>query len=333
MAIDGDDPMQISAKQFAVKALMLAALILAPITAFATPLVSSAWLAEHLNDDNLVVIDLRNKIDKGSYETFLDGHIPGAIHSDYLTDGWRVGRDGVVGLLPDAAQFEGLARRLGVSASTHVVIVPAGVSSTDFGSSARAYWTFKVYGHENVSILDGGFADWQTAYPELIESGPFIAPEAGDFVAQFQPDIYIGTEDVASYVANPGEAVLVDGRNTSQFYAEAKHPKAEKAGRIPSAVLMSQADAYADDSNRLKNRDELAEIYDDLGEQTIVSYCNTGHWAATNWFVMSEVLGLDNVRLYDGSMVEWTANSDLPLDTSAMSNMDKLKKLMGDLLG
>jgi thiosulfate/3-mercaptopyruvate sulfurtransferase len=96
---------------------------------------------------------------------------------------------------------------------------------------------------------------------------------------------------------------------------------------------MSQADAYADDSNRLKSRDELTEIYDDLGDQTIVSYCNTGHWAATNWFVMSEVLGLDNVRLYDGSMVEWTANSDLPLDTSAMSNMDKLKKLMGDLLG
>lgn len=325
--------MQATAQQFIAKMLVVFAFILAPITAFATPLVSVDWLSQRLNDDNLTIIDLRNKIDKGNYETFLEGHIPGAIHSDYLTDGWRVGRDGVVGLLPEAKQFESLARRLGVSASTHVVIVPAGVSSTDFGSSARAYWTFKVFGHDNVSILDGGFASWQANYPDQIEQGPFIAPEAGDFVAQFQPDIYIGTEDVATYVENPGDAVLVDGRNTSQFYAEGKHPKAVKAGRIPSAILMSQADAYADDNNRLKSRDELKKIYNDLGDKTIVSYCNTGHWAATNWFVMSEVLGLENVWLYDGSMVEWTANSDLPLDTSAMSNMDKLKKLMGDLLG
>jgi thiosulfate/3-mercaptopyruvate sulfurtransferase len=329
--------MQITAQKFVAKMIILgtfimSAFIMAPITAFATPLVSAAWLSEHLNDENITVIDLRNKIDNGNYETFLEGHIPGAIHSNYLTDGWRVGRDGIVGLLPEAEQFESLARRLGVSASTHVVIVPAGVSSTDFGSSARAYWTFKVFGHEHVSILDGGFAGWRANYPDQIEQGPFVAPEAGDFVAQFQPELYIGTEDVASYVNNPGEAVLVDGRNTSQFYAEAKHPKAEKAGRIPSAILISQAHAYADDENRLKSREELENIYDDMDDKTIVSYCNTGHWAATNWFVMSEVLGHDNVRLYDGSMVEWTAHSDLPLDTSAMSNMDKLKKLMGDLL-
>jgi thiosulfate/3-mercaptopyruvate sulfurtransferase len=208
MAIDGDHPMQISAKQFAAKLLLLAALILAPITAFATPLVSSAWLSQRLNDDNLVVIDLRNKIDKGSYETFLDGHIPGAIHSDYLTDGWRVGRDGVVGLLPDAAQFESLARRLGVSASIACCDCTGWCFINRFWQFSAGLLDFQVYGHENVSILDGGFADWQTAYPEQIETGPFVAPEAGDFVAQFQSEIYIGTEDVASYVANPGEAVL-----------------------------------------------------------------------------------------------------------------------------
>ena len=115
------------------------ALVIAPVAAFASPLVSPAWLSENLDDAKLVIIDLRNKIDEGSYETFLEGHIPGAIHSDYLKDGWRVGRDGVVGLLPEADQFESLARRLGVSDDTHVVLVPAGVSSTDFGSAARAY--------------------------------------------------------------------------------------------------------------------------------------------------------------------------------------------------
>ena len=103
------------------------------------------WVAGNLDNDNVVLIDLRNKIDKGSYETYLNGHIPSSLHSDYLKDGWRVGRDDVVGLLPTEAQFEALARKLGVSADSHVVLIPAGVSSTDFGSSARAYWTFKGF--------------------------------------------------------------------------------------------------------------------------------------------------------------------------------------------
>ena len=309
------------------------ALVIAPVVAFAGPLVSSTWLSKKLDDDKVVVIDLRNKIDKGSYETFLEGHIPGAIHSDYLKDGWRVGRDGVVGLLPEADQFQSLARRLGVSDDTHVVVVPAGVSSTDFGSAARAYWTFKVFGHNNVSILDGGFAAWRDYAPGNIETGAFVAPEPGNFVAVFNPEFYIGTSDVAAFAANPGQALLVDGRTDEQFYAGGKHPKAAKAGRIPSAVLMDQDEAYSAQGNRLKSRDELAKIYSNLGDKTIVSYCNTGHWAATNWFVMSEILGQKNVKLYDGSMVEWTANSDLPLDTSGKSNMQKIKDMFSGLLG
>jgi len=309
------------------------ALVIAPMVAFASPLVSPAWLSENLDDNKLVIIDLRNKIDEGSYETFLEGHIPGAIHSDYLKDGWRVGRDGVVGLLPEAEQFQSLARRLGVSDNSHVVVVPAGVSSTDFGSAARAYWTFKVFGHNNVSILDGGFASWRDFAPAKIETGAFVAPEPGNFVARFNPEFYIGTSDVAAFAANPGQALLVDGRTNEQFYAGGKHPKAAKAGRIPSAVLMDQDKAYSPEGNRLKSRDELAEIYRNLGDKTIVSYCNTGHWAATNWFVMSEILGQKNVKLYDGSMVEWTANTDLPLDTSGKSNMQKIKDMFSGLLG
>lgn len=309
------------------------ALVIAPMAAFASPLVNPAWLSENLDDSKLVIIDLRNKIDKGSYKTFLEGHIPGAIHSDYLKDGWRVSRDGVVGLLPDAEQFQSLARRLGVSDISHVVVVPAGVSSTDFGSAARAYWTFKVFGHNNVSILDGGFAAWRDFAPAKIETGAFVAPEPGNFVARFNPEFYIGTSDVAAFAANPGQALLVDGRTDEQFYAGGKHPKAAKAGRIPSAVLMDQDKAYSPEGNRLKSRDEVAEIYRNLGDKTIVSYCNTGHWAATNWFVMSEILGQKNVKLYDGSMVEWTANTDLPLDTSGKSNMQKIKDMFSGLLG
>ena len=105
----------------------------------ATPLITTNWLADRLANDRLVVIDLRNKIDSGSYETFLQGHIPGSVHSDYLKDGWRVGKDDVVGLLPTEAQFEALARKLGVSSDSHVILVPAGVSSTDYLALLHAH--------------------------------------------------------------------------------------------------------------------------------------------------------------------------------------------------
>ena len=97
------------------------------------------------------------------------------MHSDYLKDGWRIGRDDVVGLLPDASQFDALARKLGVSGDSHVVLVSAGVGATDSGSSARAYWTLKVFGHEKVSILDGGYAGWKSAYPDRVETAAPVA--------------------------------------------------------------------------------------------------------------------------------------------------------------
>ena len=314
-----------------VLALFLA--VVAATGAIAKPLVDVDWLADNLDNDDVVLIDLRNKIDGGSYDTYLEGHIPSAIHSDYLKDGWRVGRDDVVGLLPEASQFQALARKLGVSSDSHVVLVPAGVGSTDFGSSARAYWTFKVFGHDNVSILDGGFAAWKAAYPAQVEGGAPVAPAPGDFTASFQPQGYVSTEDVKKIVAAEGSATLLDGRTTEQFLGDAKHPKAAAGGHIPGATLLFQEMAYNTDTNRLKSVPELAGIYGEIdADLPIVSYCNTGHWAATNWFVLSEVLGRKDVRLYDGSMVEWTADGSNPL-VAGESNMDKVKSFLKGVFG
>ena len=299
----------------------------------APPLVDASWLENRLGNDGIVLIDLRNKIEGGSYETFLEGHIPSAVHSDYLKDGWRVGRDDVVGLLPEAVQFEALTRKLGVSGDSHVVLVPAGVGATDFGSSARAYWTFKVFGHDKVSILDGGFAGWKSAYPDRVETGAPMAPAPGDFTAVFQPQGYVTTEQVRQIVNAGKGATLVDGRTREQFLGDTKHPKAVSGGRIPGAKLLFQEHAYDVSANRLKRVAELEIVYADLDpDLPIVSYCNTGHWAATNWFVLSEVLGHDDVKLYDGSMVEWTADGDNPLLVGE-SNMDKVRTFLKRILG
>ena len=239
----------------------------------------------------------------------------------------------MVGLLPSEAEFQALARKLGVSQDSHVVFIPAGVNSTDFGSSARAYWTFKVFGHEKVSILNGGYAAWKAAYPNRIEQGAPIAPLAGDFTAKFQPQGYISMADVAKAVGKDSGITLLDGRNEPQYYGEAKHPKAAKAGRIPGAQLLFQETAYDVSANRLKSATELESLYAEVAtDQPVISYCNTGHWAATNWFVLSEVLGRKDVKLYDGSMVEWTASAGNALETGK-SNLEKIKGFFKSILG
>src|SRR5215203_110864 len=117
----------------------------------ATPLVSVQWLKEHQGDPAVVVLDIRSAIDGGGAEAYLKAHVPGAVHSDYDKAGWRVTRNGVPFMLPTPAELEKLVGETGIDEDSHVVIVPAGVSATDFGSAARVYWTLKAAGHPAVS--------------------------------------------------------------------------------------------------------------------------------------------------------------------------------------
>src|SRR5918993_4204380 len=127
-----------------------------------SPLVSTAWLADHLADPSLLILDICSA-ESGGRVGFEAGHIPGAVHSDYATDGWRITEGGAGGLLPDAAHLSTLLSRLGMAPEHHVVIVPAGEAASDFSAAARVYWTLKAVGHGLVSILDGGFKAWREA--------------------------------------------------------------------------------------------------------------------------------------------------------------------------
>jgi thiosulfate/3-mercaptopyruvate sulfurtransferase len=319
-------------KQIQTHAIVITLLIFASISAHARPLVDTTWLKNNLQNDNLVMIDLRNKIDRGSFKTFQLGHIPGSIHSDYLKDGWRTKRNGVVGLLPTEKEFEDLAEKLGVFNSSHVVLIPAGENSTDFGSSARAYWTFKVFGHSKVSILDGGFKLWLKEYPSLISKAKIKKNIKGNFKAKFNPSLYASTAEVAKISGAKSDIILLDGRNKEQFIGKKKHKKAERFGHIPGAQLISQAKTYNPASNQLKTKTELNDLFSEVTSKPVISYCNTGHWAATNWFALSEVLGNKNIKLYDGSMVEWTADANRKVDNN-QSNLYRIKSFFSEIFG
>jgi thiosulfate/3-mercaptopyruvate sulfurtransferase len=291
----------------------------------AQPLVNVEWLKAHLNDKNVVVLDIRSAIDGGGAEAYIAAHIPGSVHSDYDKAGWRVTRNDVPFMLPTLAELEKLIGDIGIDEDKHVVVVPAGVSYTDFGSAARTYWTLKVVGLKNVSILDGGVAAWQAAGLP-VERGE-TRPSATIFTATLDKSLIARGTDVET-IESKGGATLIDARPASFFLGKEKAPNAAAYGHIPGALNLDSASYYDEKSNRLKPKAELSALSAQVPAGPAVSYCNTGHWAATDWFVLHELLGREDVRLYDGSMVEWTANPNRPVE-SARTKWDDLKKKLG----
>ncbi len=291
----------------------------------AQPLVSPAWLGAHLRDQNLVVLDIRSAIDGSKPETFAQGHIPGSVHSDYDKAGWRVTRNNVPFMVPTTPELEKLIGDLGIDENSHVVIVPAGMNVLDFGSAARTYWTLKYAGVANVSILDGGLAAWKAAGLPLATGAQ--APSPAIFTATTDDGILALAPEVEK-IEKSGGATLVDARPVSFYLGKEKAPAALAYGHIPGALNIDSAQFYDQTTNRLRPKAELEAIAREVPAGATIAYCNTGHWAATDWFVLHELLGRKNTRLYAGSMVEWTSNASRPIE-SARTKWDDLKKKFG----
>jgi thiosulfate/3-mercaptopyruvate sulfurtransferase len=290
-----------------------------------TPLVSVDWLAAHRGDPDVVVLDIRSAIDGGGAEAFAKAHIPGAVHSDYDKAGWRVTRDGVPFRLPSVAALEKLIGELGIDEDNHVVVVPAGVHASDFAAAARVYWTLKVAGLAQVSILDGGFAAWTAQPANAVEHGA-RPPSPKIFTASIDRKLVAATADVEQ--AERTGAALVDARPATFFLGRDKAPQVALYGHIKQAINLDHASFYDPATNRLRPAADLARIAAQVPAGAAITYCNTGHWAATDWFVLSEILGRKDTRLYDGSMAAWTADASRPV-VSSRTKWDDLKKALG----
>ena len=285
----------------------------------AGPLVAPDWLAENLEHSDLAVLDIRNRIDGGSAEVFAAGHVPGAVYSNYLDDGWRVAQGDVPGMLPEITDLEALIGGLGIANDDHVVIVPAGASSTDLGSATRVYWTFKVLGHDAISILDGGYKAWADG-ERPVETG-IVEAEAASFTAEFRPELLATDDDVRAAI-DDSEITLIDARPVEQFLGLGQHPAAQSAGTIPGSINAPQESLATFNGSQMRDPQTLDYLFDQAGvadDQPNIAFCNTGHWASIAWFASSELLGQDS-SLYDGSMVEWTADPENPMSVSALAS-------------
>ena len=280
-----------------------------------SPLVAPRALAAELGSPDLVLLDIRSAVDGGGRAAYEAGHIPGALHTDYVAGGWRTKQGTGAGMLPESGKLAALLGSLGIRPGSRIVVVPAGISPGDFAAASRVYWTVKAAGHRDVRMLDGGVAAW-TAEGLPVETGASEeAPAGAPYPVAPDASIRATLAQVEAAQAEGG-ATLVDTRNAASFRGEEKSPQAARAGRIPGSLHQEGAEAYDRATNRLKPRAELERLFDaPLPPGDVIPYCNTGQQAATNWFVLSEILGRPGVRLYDGSLSEWTGDPDRPVET------------------
>lgn len=287
--------------------------LLASLPAIAAqPLVTPAELRTQLSDPTLRIVDIREgKVDgKSAYEL---GHINRAQHAPYAK--WRGPKDNP-GQLPAVSVLTSLVQALGIDATTPVVVVYEGKNSTDFGSAARVYWTLKAAGVPAISILNGGMTAWRAAGLPLTTDVNQRATEQSPSRFQVKlDDRLIATRAEVAQVVSSQSARLLDARPAAFFDGQTRHAAAKTPGTIVGAKNISH-DVWFTQKGTLLPAGDIERVAQQAGVQTdqpTISFCNTGHWAATNWFVLSELLGHDNVKLYPESVVDWS-NAGLAME-------------------
>jgi thiosulfate/3-mercaptopyruvate sulfurtransferase len=267
-------------------------------------LVSADWAEENLNTPGVVFVEVDE--DTSAYD---GGHIAGAVKLDWKADLQDpVRRDFV-----SKEQFEALLSAKGIGNDDTVVLY--GGNNNWF--AAYAYWYFKLYGHGDVRLLDGGRKRWELDSRELTDE--VVKRETTEYVAQ-EPDL-----NIRAFRDEVGDAIgvknLVDVRSPDEYAGRLLAPahlpqeQAQRAGHIPTAANIPWSKA-ANDDGTFRSDDELKDLYADAGVdfgKDTIAYCRIGERSAHTWFVLHEILEQANVKNYDGSWTEWGSLVGVPV--------------------
>ena len=229
--------------RLALTAFAVAAAFTAPAFAQSeiTPLVDAEWLTTNAGAENLVILDIRDNIEGTDLGDL--PYIANSVVAPYASAGWRTELDGVPGMTPPIDEVTALIAGLGIDDDDHVVIVPWGTDSSEFGGATRVYWTFKYLGHDEVSILDGGWRQYDAVGGERVAE--LAQPEAAEFTVDLQENLLATTDEVLA--ALESGITLVDGRPVEQYEGQSKSPVVATLGTIPGAINIPHSNFYSAD--------------------------------------------------------------------------------------
>lgn len=298
------------------KAMLVFLFILLPAAVMAqglAPILSTEDLAKNLKEAGVVIVDIRK------VEDYKTGHIPGAIGIAY--NNWAPGKGGLKNEMPGDEDLLDLLSANGIGADSTVVVYGTTGTGPDRVDVTRVAWALKYAGVQKISVLSGGFEKWAVREKREVSTEP-AKPKAKAYKGKLNKGLLVKKDYLK---AQNGASTIVDAREPAFFKGEQKLPFVDKAGRVKGAVNLPTAQVFEKyppgehleaccwtykDVAALKN---LASgvVGGDLAKEMIV-YCDTGKVASAWWFILSEVLGYKNVKIYDGSMEEWMKDESAP---------------------
>lgn len=272
-------------------------------------LVSTDWVAEHLNDPSVRLIESNE--DRLLYYS---GHIKNAAHVDWATDlNDQLKRDYI-----DKEHFEKLMSKLGVTTDTTLVFY----GDKNNWWACYAFWVFQLFGHEKARVMNGGRVKWQKDGREFTKDIPEFKPSVYKSQERFDKDIRALRDDVTMHVFN--KRPLIDVRSVEEYTGQRLHMPdypnegALRGGHIPGAMNVPWSTAVNPEDGTFKSADELNDIYGKkLGlnpNDDIITYCRIGERSSHTWFVLTYLLGYKQVRNYDGSWTEWGNLVNAPIE-------------------
>ncbi|PKN35807.1 MAG: hypothetical protein CVU61_01300 [Deltaproteobacteria bacterium HGW-Deltaproteobacteria-19] len=287
-------------------AVVMAALLL-PLAAWAQvldPVVTTDWLEKNLGNAKLVMVDVRK------VEEYKAGHIPGAVNVFYGS--WAIKKGDLLNELPPADDLADTIGGAGIGPDSWVVLIGRTAAMPDRFDMTRVAWTLKYMGVDQVAILDGGQEKWVKEKKAL--SQEMVRPKAKPFRGKMNKGLFVSKAYVADRL---GKAVILDTRGPAFYGGKEKLPFVPKTGRIKGAVNLPVGALYTPEG-LYKLKDTLASMASktvgmDLARE-IILYCDTGK-TCTSWaFVLSSWLGYKDVKIYDGSFMEWAKDPSAPME-------------------
>ena len=274
------------------------------------PLVDASWLAERIDGPGLALLHV-----DGDSSGYYSAHLPHALPLDWHDElHERVGRRPLT-----QEHFEELMRRRGIGNDTHVVLYGTG----DGAFAAHAYWLFRYYQHDKVSLLDGGLRSWTRAGGKLVESVPRVKGGGGYSSPGPDPALRVGRDEVITrYSGAPDGTVLLDSRTPQEFAGKHRHPldlgleRHRSGGRVPGARNLPSGRLLTPEGT-FRPVEELRELFADCGVREgadVVVYCRAGEGSSVPWFALHELLGHGHVRHYDGGWAEYGSLMDVPVE-------------------
>jgi thiosulfate/3-mercaptopyruvate sulfurtransferase len=276
-----------------------------------SPIVSTDWLEKNLDDPKLVIVDIRLG------EEYAAGHIPNAINVPFPdavenpSSQWFVERDGLLLEVPEEADLFHTIGSTGIRGDSLVVVVPKPELPHPLVDATRVADTLMYAGVKNVAVLDGGYDKW--AAEDRPVSVDVVEPTPVAYTGTIDETMFVSKEYVQEKI---GKAIIIDTREALEYFGGFMRPLWVRAGHIPTAKCLPTLWIWNEDKT-YRSTDELREmargvVGTDLSQEIII-YCRVGGFSSAWYFVLKEVLGYKDVKIYHGSAQEWTRDPEAPL--------------------